>query len=254
MREPLPTRVEGLPELPPEYGLVLDTGLAEIGLDLSSVARTAIDDHVRLMLAWTAAINLTAIRDPAAVARAHVLDSLTAVAPLRARGIRRILDLGSGAGYPGLPLAFVLPADRVLLVEPVGKKARFLETAVSATGVAERVGVVAARAEALAADPAHRGRWPAITARAVASLADLVELSFPLLAPGGVLVAWKRGDLVAEVAAAQRAIEALGGGSVASVAGRATGLEDHRLVFITPRGRVPSVYPRDPAARKRRPW
>ena len=206
------------------------------------------------MLAWTAAINLTAIRDPAGVARAHVLDSLTAVATLRARGITRLLDLGSGAGYPGLPLAVVLPADRVLLVEPVGKKARFLDTVVAATGVEGRVDVAAARAETLAADPAHRGRWPAITARAVASLADLVELSFPLLAPHGVLLAWKRGDLVAEVAAAQRAIEALGGGSITSVAAGVTGLEDHRLVLIAPRGGVPPGYPRDPAARKRRPW
>ncbi len=254
MREPLPTRVEGLPELPLEYGLVLDVGLAELGLDLPATARTAIDDHVRLLLAWTAAINLTSIRDPIEVARAHVLDSLTAVAPLRGRGITRVLDLGSGAGYPGLPLAAVLPAERVLLVEPIGKKARFLETVVEATGLAERVDVAAVRAEALAADPAHRGRWPAVMARAVASLADLVELSFPLLAPGGVLLAWKRGDLVAEVGAAQRAIVALGGGSMTSVPARVTGLQDHRLVVIAPRGHAPAGYPRDPAARKRRPW
>ena len=233
---------------------MLDTGLVELGLDLAADARTAIDDHARLLLAWTAAINLTSIRDPAGVARAHVLDSLTAVASLRARGSTRVLDLGSGAGYPGLPLAVVLPADRVLLVEPIVKKARFLETVVEATGMAERVDVAAVRAEALAADPAHRGRWPAITARAVASLADLVELSFPLLAPGGHLLAWKRGDLVAEVDAAQRAIEALGGGSLTSVAAGVTGLEGHRLVLIASRGRVPSGYPRDPAARKRRPW
>ena len=253
-REPLPTRVDGLPDLPPPYGAVLDAGLAELGLDVPPAARTGLDDHVRLLLAWTSAINLTAIREPAAVARAHVLDSLTAVAPLRARGITRLLDLGSGAGYPGLPLALVLPAAHVLLVEPVGKKARFLETVVEAIGVAGRVGVAAARAETLAADAAQRGRWPAITARAVASLADLVELSFPLLAPGGVLVAWKRGDLVAEVQAARRAIEALGGGSMTSTVVGVTGLEDHRLVVIASRGRVPSGYPRDPAARKRRPW
>ena len=68
-REPLPTRVEGLPELPPEYGHALDAGLRELGLDLTPEARTAIDDHVRLLLAWTVAVNLTAIRDPADVAR-----------------------------------------------------------------------------------------------------------------------------------------------------------------------------------------
>jgi 16S rRNA (guanine527-N7)-methyltransferase len=226
----------------------------ELGLDLPAGARGAIDGHVRLLLAWTAAINLTGIRDPAEVARAHVLDSLSAVAVLREGGVRRVLDLGSGGGYPGLPLALALPAERVLLVEPIGKKARFLQTAVDAVGAADRVAVAATRAETLAADPAHRGRWPAVTARAVASLADLVELGFPLIAPNGVLVAWKRGDLVEEVAAAQRAIEFFGGGTMTSVGAGVTGLEDHRLVVITRRGRLPPGYPRDPAARKRRPW
>ena len=228
--------------------------MAELRLDLPAAARTAIDDHVRLLLAWTVAINLTSVREPAAVARAHVLDSLTAVAWLRDHGIRRFLDVGSGGGYPGLPLAAALPAERALLVEPIAKKARFLETVVEATGVGAVVQVVAARAEALATDPAHRGRWPAVTARAVASLAELVELTFPLLTRGGVLLAWKRGDLVAEVAVAQRALEALGGGSIASVPAGVSGLDGHRLVVITSRGRVPSGYPRDPAARKRRPW
>ena len=173
---------------------------------------------------------------------------------LRDRGVRRVLDLGSGGGYPGLPIALALPTDRIHLVEPIGKKARFLQTVVEAVGVADRVAVAATRAETLAADPAHRGRWPSVTARAVASLADLVELGFPLLGSGGVLVAWKRGHLVDEVAAAQRAIEALGGGAMTSVGAGVAGLEDHRLVVITRRGRVPPGYPRDPAARKRRPW
>ncbi len=206
------------------------------------------------MLAWTTAINLTAIRDPAAVARAHVLDSLTAVALFRDRGVTQLLDLGSGAGFPGLPLAMALPAEQALLVEPTAKKARFLETVVAAVGAGARVQVGAVRAEDLARDPDHRGRWPAITARAVASLAELVELSLPLLAPRGILVAWKRGDLVAEVAAAQRAIEALGGGTLTSVVPHVSGLEDHRLIVVTARGRVPPGYPRDPGSRKRRPW
>jgi 16S rRNA (guanine527-N7)-methyltransferase len=253
-REPLPTRVDGLPDLPAGYGLALEHGLDGLGLTLSDDARVAIDDQVRLLVAWTSAINLTAIRDPAAIAVGHVLDSLTAVVPLRARGITRLLDLGSGGGYPGMPLAFALPADHVVLLEPTAKKARFLEAVVAATGSTASVTVVAARAESLVTDPAHRGAWPAVTARAVASLADLVELAFPLLAPGGILVAWKRGDLVDEVAAAQRAIAALGGGTVSSIETGVAGLEGHRLVLVTSRGRVPPGYPRDPASRKRRPW
>ena len=99
------------------------------------------------------------------------------------------------AGIPGLPLAAALPAARALLLEPVAKKAAFLSVVASATGLAGSVEAAAVRAEALAADGRHRGRWPGVTVRAVAGLAELIELAFPLLEPGGTLVAWKRGDL-----------------------------------------------------------
>jgi 16S rRNA (guanine527-N7)-methyltransferase len=188
------------------------------------------------------------------VALEHVIDSLCAVPFLRERGIDRFIDIGSGGGYPGLPLAAVLPAARALLAEPIGKKAGFLATAIAATGLDRVAEASTVRAEALAGDARHRGRWPAVTARAVAALADLVELSFPLLAPDGILVAWKRGDLAAELAAADRAMRALGGGRLDVLPVRVHGLEDHRLVVATSAGRVPDGYPRDPATRKRRPW
>lgn len=253
-REPLPTRVQDTPTLPATYDDALETGLESLGLTLAATARAAIDDQARLLLAWTAAINLTAIRDPAAVALAHVIDSLTALAVLRERGADRFIDLGSGGGYPGIPLAAAYPAARALLLEPVAKKARFLSVVAEATGLTATVEAAAIRAEALAAERQHRGRWPAVTARAVGSLADLVELAFPLLAPGGCLIAWKRGDLDEELAAAERAIAALGRGSISIRDVTVPGLEGHRLVVATTRGDVPAGYPRDPATRKRRPW
>ena len=253
-REPLPTRVRDLPGLPATYADALDRGLADLDLELDDPARAAVDGHVSLLLAWTRAINLTAIREPVAVATAHVLDSLSAVPRLRAMDVSRILDLGSGGGYPGLPLAAALPAATVTLLEPIGKKAAFLRAAVEATGLAERVAVVSERAEALAADRASRGSWSVVTARAVASTGELVELAFPLLAPGGALVAWKRGDLAAELAGAGRAVEALGGGTLDVDDVAIEGLAGHRLVVATRTGRVPDSYPRDPGARRRRPW
>lgn len=253
-REPLPTRVEDTPPLPPAYHAALDAGLADLGVTLPPGARQAIDGHARLLLAWTTAINLTAIRDPAEVATAHVVDSLSALAVLSDRGVDRFIDLGSGGGYPGLPLAIALPAARVLLIEPVAKKARFLSAAIAAADLDATVEAAPVRAEALAKDRRHRGRWPAVTARAVAGLGDLVELAFPLLAPGGTLVAWKRGDLAGELAAAGWAMDALGGGSLEVREVAVTGLSGHRLVVATTRGHVPAAYPRDPAARRRRPW
>jgi len=176
--------------------------------------RDVLDGHVRLLLAWTTAINLTAIRDPAGVARLHVLDSLVAVSLLAPRGATGILDLGSGGGFPGLPLAAVLAPARTLLVDSIAKKVVFLRTVVEATGLEGRVAAEAVRAEALARDPRDRERWPVVTARAVTSLAELVEIGLPLVAPGGVLVAWKRSPMEAELAAAAPTLAALRAGNV----------------------------------------
>ena len=223
-------------------------------MDLSDTERRAIDGHVRLLTAWNRAMNLTAIRDPADVATGHVVDSLSALSVLRERSIERFLDLGSGGGYPGLPLAIALPAGHALLVDSVGKKVRFLDTVVEALGLTGRVEPLAGRAEALAADPAQRERWTAVTARAVAALPELAELAFPLLEPGGVLVAWKRGDIDAELAAAGRAVAALGGGTVEVRKVAAPALPGHCLVVIRKDGRTLDRYPRDPAQRRRTPW
>jgi len=252
VREPLPTRVQDTPTLPSTYARALDAGLSELGLTLGADARDAIDGHVRLLLAWTSAINLTAVRDPEAVATAHVIDSLTGLTALDADVA--LLDLGSGGGFPGIPLAAALPGSRALLVEPIAKKSRFLETVLAAIGLDGRVQVATARAETLARGPEHRGRWPIVSARAVASTADLVELAFPLLELGGRLIAWKRGDLSDELRRARNAVDALGGGAIDVEGIRASGLPGHRLVIAMRQGDVPDAYPRDPAARRRKPW
>lgn len=254
-RAPLPTSVNGLPALPPAYHAAIEAGLAGLGIELAHDQRTRIDDHVRLLLAWNAAINLSAIREPAEIAVRHVMDSLTAVPLLRARGVDRLLDLGSGGGFPGLPLAAAVPLRRALLVESVGKKAAFLRAAIGATAEPGRwdVEVAAVRAEALAIRGRERGSWQAVSARAVGSLADLVELAFPLLAPGGCLVAWKRGDLDAELAGARRAMSALGGGLLDLLPVDLPGLLGHCLVVATRTGTVPAAYPRDTRVRKREP-
>lgn len=251
-RGPLPTRVQDLPLLPAAYHRVLDAGLADLGLMLAPGVRETIDAQARLLLAWTEAINLTAIRDPADVARLHVLDSLSAVDRLRRHGVRAVLDLGSGGGYPGLPLAAALDAERALLVDSVGKKVRFLRAVIDATGLGDRVAAEAARAETLAHDLRDRESWPAVTARAVAPLAELVELGLPLVAPGGILVAWKRAPVDEELVAARPALAALHAGPVEVLEARVGGLEAHRLVVVPRDGPIDPRYPRDPAERRRR--
>jgi len=215
-----------------------------------------------------------------------VVDSLVALPLLRRLGVHQFVDLGSGGGFPGIPLAAALPADRALLIESIGKKARFLETALAATGLTDSVTVAAERGEAVARVPAHRERWPAVVVRAVAPLDDLVEVALPLLRHGGVLIAWKRGDpadragLGAEIAAARRVLAVAVGDEAARDAieteaalgdrpagaaspGRSqdrvpegaleAALGDHRLVVVRRGSRpLPASWPRDPAGRRRR--
>ena len=254
VREPLPTRLEGLPPLPDAYRDTLRLGLPAIsGANFSEAQLEALDNHVRLLVAWNAAINLSGIRDPVAMARDHVLDSLTALPILRRAGVTEFLDLGSGAGYPGLPLAVTLPATRALLVESIGKKARFLAVVADALGLSGRVRVAATRAETLAADPHHRARWPAVVARAVSDLTELAELSLPLLVVGGALVAWKKATQDGELDDAELALPSLGGRLAAREPVTVPGLEDHVLLVIEKVAQTPSEFPRDPATRRSRP-
>lgn len=287
MRAPLPTNADALPPIEPAFRATLERALHSLDVRLGPAVQAGIEAHVRLLMAWNVAINLTAIRDPEAIALEHVADSLTAVALIGAADLGRrlaLLDLGSGAGYPGLPLGLALPAGRLTLVDSVAKKARFLKVAGDAAlGAAAALGldgptleVVAERAEAVARDRRHRGRYDLVTARAVGSLAELVELALPLLRPGGRLVAWKREvetaaivgaataataatavrtldrpDLTHELADAERLLPRLGGAIEQVVRVDLPGLEDHRLVVVRSEHPAPAPYPRSPTDRRR---
>lgn len=248
-RAPLPDDAANLPDLPPAARRLIETGCAAWGVALEPPQLAALEAHARLLLAWTTSINLTAVRRPEHVAVRHVLDSLSAVPLLRrAIGARpRLADIGSGGGYPGLPLAIVLPASQAVLIESVGKKARFLEVASAAVSRALDAApsapafvVEPRRAEALAGRDGRPGAFDVVTARAVGSLARLAELGLPLLRPGGVLIAWKRdggdGALQVELQEARSTVARLGGGAPrvepVPVPPGTSGLEGHRLVVI----------------------
>ena len=269
-RSPLPRAADDLPVIGGQFWSTLDAGLAELALELSNAERAAIDVHVRLLLAWNAHMNLTAVRDVAGIARAHVLDTLLAIPVLRrlsGGAPPSVLDLGSGAGYPGLPLAVVLPARRAALVDSITKKATFLAVAAAAAVEAQRrtgseageITALAERAEDLAEEPEQRDAWDIVVARAVGSVAEVAELGLPLARRGGHVAIWKRdagdGALRREIGRAARVVQAAGGGPprVMSLEGAdRVGLQSHCLVVITKQRPTPDRYPRPAGERRRR--
>jgi len=210
--------------------------------------------YVALLLRANQRLNLTRITEPHEVARLHLLDAVAEVTLLDTTGARSAVDLGSGGGIPGIPLAIARPDVRWLLVDSVGKKAAAMQEFVDALGLAN-VSVVAERAETLGQSPDHRERHDFVAARACASLPVLAELAMPLLAIGGTLLAWK-GRLAEsdeEVRHGQAALELLGG-DLAGIrpAGPAV-LDGHTFVVARKDRPTPPRYPRRPGEPSRRP-
>jgi len=183
----------------------------------------------------------------------HVADSLAALPLLRAHeALDALVDIGSGAGFPGLPLAIALPGTQVDLVESTGRKCRFLERAIVDLGL-ERTRVVCMRAEDWARAEGA-GRYDAATVRAVGPLPTLVEYASPLLSEGGILVAWKGARDSAEEDAGHAAAAALG------LAPRGVmhtepfpAARDHHLHVFEKTAPTPPGYPRKPGAARKRP-
>ena len=164
----------------------IDQTLATLRLAFTPAQRRQLVDYVGLLLRWNRVYNLTAIRDAAGIARLHIADCLAATAPIAGSRPQRLLDVGSGAGLPGLILAIALPEAQVHLVDTVQKKCAFLQQAAATLGL-RNVTVHHARVESL--DPGLG--FDCITSRALSSLGDLVAASVHLIAPGGVWCAMK---------------------------------------------------------------
>lgn len=193
---------------------------------------------------------ITTVRDPRQGVDRHIADSLVALELAQVREARRIADLGSGGGFPGLALAIALPEARVALVESVERKCAFLRAAVERLGM-ENAEVVNARAEAW---PDGLGAHDLVTARAVAPLSVLLEYAAPLLVEGGTLVAWKGRIDVAEEADARAAASALGMGGLEKRAALPFAKARDRYLYLSSKvSPTPSRFPRRPGMARKRP-
>ena len=226
-----------------------------IGVRLDAATLALCERYAELLIERNTTTNLTAITAPLDIARKHFLDSLTALAVRKWTGRERIVDVGSGAGFPGLALRLALPELRVTLVEAMGKKARFLDEVTSTLGI-DGVEVRNQRAEELARE--RRDLYDVATARAVGSLGAVIEYLLPYLRVGGDAIAWKGRIVDDELAGAKKACASIGGEIVritpTSELGLGDALPGRSLVVVRKTRPTPARFPRSAADAKRRPW
>lgn len=243
----------------PDRLAALDAEAARLGLALGGEARARFARYLALIEAWRGRAGLTSLADPEAIQRRHFGESLALLAALRAAGLLaageavRAVDVGSGAGFPGLPMRIAEPSLRLTLVEAHRRRARFLETAAAELGLGG-VEVVAARAEEAGRDPALRGGFGLAVARAVAPLPVLAEYLLPLLRPGGVMAVPKGAAAARELEEAAAALAALGGCAEEPLAlPLPPGRPPQRVLIVRREGPLPDRYPRRPGVPRKRP-
>lgn len=221
-----------------------------IGVELSESDLVNLDQYLYMLLETNKKFNLTAIREPDAAWMRHILDSLGLLA--HTSDATSLIDIGSGGGLPGIPLAITQPGLKVSLLESTGKKARFLEEVAGALKL-ENVTVVNDRAETVGHDEAHRERYDLAIARAVGPMRVLLEFTVPFVRIGGAVLAIKGARATEELRDAADAMDKLGAGHV-ELYENLPGLDDDSVVIRLEKDvKTPKSYPRLPGIPKKEP-
>ncbi|MCD6400772.1 MAG: 16S rRNA (guanine(527)-N(7))-methyltransferase RsmG [Anaerolineales bacterium] len=224
-----------------------------LNITLTKRQRLALRKYEQELIDWNKRYNLTAINKPNKIRRKHFLDSFTAAFALRDSKIDRVIDVGTGAGFPGIPLKIIFPQMTMVLLESVGKKVEFCQHIIDIIGL-EGINIIKGRAEAIGKLPAHREKYDWAIARAVANLSILSEYLLPLVRVGGKVLAMKGESGLAEAHTAENAINLLGGKLQQLIPVSLPGVVEERyLIVIDKVATTPKQYPRRIGIPKKRP-
>ena len=194
------------------------------------------------ILDWNEKINVTAIRDPKEFYKKNIVDSLAVLNLEEFKAAKRVMDLGTGGGFPGLPLAIACPDKEFILVDSVAKKLKVVASAADEFNL-ENVDVVHMRAEDLAKWPAYREQFDAVVSRAVSNMSTLCEYCLPFVKKGGYFIAFKTRDAEEEIESAKKAIAVLGG-KLERIEEDGIEGSGHIFVVIKKEKTTPQKYPR----------
>jgi 16S rRNA (guanine527-N7)-methyltransferase len=232
-------------------------GAGKLGIELNPGQVKQFELYYQELLEWNKKTNLTAITDYSSVQIKHFLDSLTITLALNKEEVARpdfnIVDIGTGAGFPGLPLKILFPQPRLVLIEPTTKKTAFLHHIIRRLEL-ENVEVLNTRGEEAAHLPLYREQFTLALSRAVALLPTLVELTLPFCRLGGRFIAQKKGEVAQEINKAGKAIATLGGKLSQVKKIELAEFDDARyLLIIDKMCSTPNKYPRRSGVPGRRP-
>ena len=227
--------------------------LAQQNIDIRESALDKMVKYMDEILKLNEEINLTAITDRDEFIEKHFVDSLLAAGLSEFSGAARILDIGTGAGFPGIPLALAFEDKEFVLADSLNKRVKIIESLCEKLGIGN-VKAVHGRAEDLAKRGEYRESFDICVSRAVAGMSTLSEYCLPFVKPGGIFVAYKGPDCEEEVAQAAKAIDLLGGGDVKILSPQSGEASfDHRLVIVRKVANTPSAYPRKAGTPAKKP-
>ena len=221
---------------------LLERELEQIGVELDDYGLDRFDQYAERLVRWNEKVNLTAITDPDEIVIKHFVDSLYILKFIKMSPNQSLVDVGSGAGFPGLPLLIANPQLEVTFVDSVNKKLSFIKDALNNAGL--MANIINSRAEELGRNSDFRESFDYVTARAVAPLRVLAEYCLPLVKPDGFFVSMKGSNGLQELADAENAIKTLGG-EVAKTAEYTLPNGDPRSIIIVRKiSQTPTKYPR----------
>jgi 16S rRNA (guanine527-N7)-methyltransferase len=233
--------------------MLMDALFDHFGLELSDFQKQQFERYLELLLEWNQKFNLTAITEPEDVWIKHFLDSLLITRAQAWQGKGLVADLGSGAGFPGIPLKILCPDLQVVLFEASAKKTEFLNMVCMALGL-ENIKAVHLRAEDAGQSKLYRETFDWVVSRAVASLSVLAEYGLPLLKINGILAAYKGPGYLQELEDASRALKTLGGTLMGAESAELPKNLGHRhIVLIQKTSPTPAAYPRKAGMPGRKP-